>query len=103
MIFSKKGDGMKKTFFSLIFSLAAILLSAAEPPETMTLTHEGRAAFRIVTPDKPDWPTQLAADDIARCVKEAAGAEVSIVTESKLAEEKEDLINFYVGLGTFTE
>ena len=93
---------MKKSFLFLLISLAAAVLTAAAPA-TMTLTAGKKANFRVVTPDKPDWPTKLAADDIVRCVREAAGARVKIVPESKLAAEKEDLINFYVGLGKFTE
>ena len=93
---------MKKSILLLLSLLPALFVSA-EPPESMTLVSGGKANFRVVTPDDPDWPTKLAADDIARCVAEATGAQVKIVPESKLADEKEERINFYVGLGKFTE
>ena len=93
---------MKKTIL-LLLSLLTPLFTFAEPPESITLVSGGKADFRVVVPDDPDWPTKLAADDIARCVAEATGAQVKIVPESKLADEKEERIDFYVGLGKFTE
>ncbi|MBO4490689.1 MAG: DUF4838 domain-containing protein [Lentisphaeria bacterium] len=93
---------MKKSIL-LLLSLLPALFVFAEPPESMTLVSGGKADFRVVVPDNPDWPTKLAADDIARCVREATGAPVKIVPESKLADEKEERIDFYVGLGKFTE
>ncbi len=86
----------------LVCVVCALLSCLAYGVETMTLVSNGKACFRVVVPDKADWPTKLAGEDIVRCVKEATGAKARMVAESKLPEEKEDLINLYVGLGKYT-
>lgn len=90
-----------KKLLCLSLALAAAVLSAAVP-ESLTLVSEGKARFRVVVPDKADWPTKLAAEDIVRCVREAYNARAGIVEESKLAGEKEELINIHLGWSEFT-
>ena len=74
---------MKKTLLLLLAFAAASVFAAV--PETMTLVKNKKAMFQVVIPEKADWPTKLAAEDLVNVVREAYNARGSIITEKQLA------------------
>ena len=91
---------MKKLLLLALAFLSAAAFAAM--PETVTLVKNKKVQFRVVTPDNPDWPTKLAADDLVNYVREVFSSRAKIVPESKLAAEKENLINIHLGWSKYT-
>ncbi|MBE6403694.1 MAG: DUF4838 domain-containing protein [Lentisphaerae bacterium] len=91
---------MKKILLLVLLGLSAAVLAAV--PETVTLVKNNKVQFQVVIPDKPDWPTKLAAEDIVNVVREAYRSRANIIPESKLASAKGNLINIHMGWSKYT-
>ncbi len=91
---------MKKILLLVLLGLSAAVLAAV--PETVTLVKNNKVQFQVVIPDKPDWPTKLAAEDIVNVVREAYSNRANIVTESQLAATQGNLINIHMGWSKYT-
>ncbi len=85
---------MKGIYIALILSISWML--AAGTGE-MTLVKDGKACFRIVTKDGLGRVSKVGPTDLANFTKEATGATVKVVPFSKLQDEKDELVNVYVG------
>ncbi|MBR7145567.1 MAG: DUF4838 domain-containing protein [Lentisphaeria bacterium] len=92
---------MKKILLLVLLGLSAAVLAAV--PETVTLVKNNKVQFQVVIPDKPDWPTKLAAEDIVNVVREAYKSRANIISESKLASTKGNLINIHMGWSKYTQ
>ena len=87
-----------KVHLLIMLCLVASLSYARE----YTLVKDGKACFRVVTSrEKLDRVSEVGPTDLANFTKEATGAKVKIVPGSKLADEKEDLINIFVGIASY--
>ena len=91
---------MKKLL--LLFCAFAALTGFSAVPETFTLVKNNKVQFQVVIPDKPDWPTKLAANDLVNRVRDAGGSRANIIPESKLASAKGNLINIHIGWSKYT-
>ena len=89
---------MNRLFTIFTLSLAAVLIAA---PREMTLVRNGKALFRIVTADGLGRVSRIGPEDFVAFTKEATGAKVKVVAASKLSDEKEELINVYLGIKSY--
>ncbi len=86
-------------YFILIAALA--VAAACTAAEKITLVKDGKAMFRIVTGENLKRVSKVGPEDLANFTREATGARVKIVPASKLAEEKEKLINVFIGIRSY--
>ena len=85
--------------------VAILLLGAANAfaEKKITLVKDGKACFRIVTADTLSPHGGFGAKDLAEFTKKVTGATVKTVRASELANEKEDLINVFIGCKSYGE
>ena len=92
---------MKKLLLLALLTLSAAVMAAV--PESVTLVKNKKAQFQVVIPEKADWPTKLAAEDLVNMVREAYNVRASIISENQLAAKKSDLINIHLGWSKYTQ
>ena len=92
---------MKKLLLLALLTISAAVMAAV--PESVTLVKNKKAQFQVVIPEKADWPTKLAANDLVDMVREAYNVRANIVSENQLAGKKSDLINIHLGWSKYTQ
>lgn len=93
---------LKKLLFLLNLSLLPFFAASAAPvPEQMVLVKNNVARFRIVCVDKPSVELRVAVNAIIDMTRQATGAEVDWIGESKLASADKNMINLHLGMTDF--